>query len=321
VRVAGHRLIFALFAASTAIAPAYAQYPSRAVRIVVPTSSGAGADLVARLIAAQLSERYGQQFVVENRAGAGTLIGTELVAKAQPDGHVLLMAPPAFAINPALLPKVPYDPVRDFAPIIYAGSSPLVLVVHPSLPTKSVRELIAVAKARPGEIVFASSGTGSITHMSAELFLYMAGIRMLHVPYKGPAPGVIDLIAGRAQMMITSAPITLPQVRGGRLRALGVSGVRRTPAAPDIPTIAEAGVPGYESHAWYAVLAPAGTPREIISRLNTDIVSILRTETVRDRLATDGIEVVASSPEELAAYIRAETAKWGKVVKAAGIQP
>jgi tripartite-type tricarboxylate transporter receptor subunit TctC len=314
----GMLLIIATLVA--AISPVHAQYPNRPVRIIVPTSSGSGADLASRLIAQQLSERFNQQFVVENRAGATTMIGTELVAKSAPDGHMLLMAPPAFAINPFLFRKVPYDPLRDFAPVTHVGNSPLVLVVHPSLPLKSVKELVALAKARPGELVFASSGSGSITHMSAELFLYMTGTRMLHVPYKGPAPGVIDLVGGRVQLMITSAPITLPHIRTGRLRALGVTGSRRTPAAPDILTIAEAGVPGYESQAWYALVAPAGTPRETIARLNREVVAVLEMKNVRDRLQNEGLETVASSADELAAYIRSEGVKWAKVIKAAGIQ-
>lgn len=319
MRISGCGLFFILSGAFAAIPPVYAQYPNRPVRIIVPTSPGAGADFAARLMSQQLSERFAQQVVVENRAGATTMIGTEIVAKSAPDGHTLLMAPPAFAINPSLFRKVPYDALRDFVPITHVGNSPLVLVVHPSLPLKSVKELIAVAKARPGEIAFASSGSGSITHMSAELFLYMTGTRMLHVPYKGPAPGVIDLVGGRVQMMVTSATITLPHLRSGRLRALGVTSAKRTPAAPDIPTIAEAGVPGYASLAWYALLAPAGTPQETVAQLNKDVVGVLRTQSVRDRLGNEGIEVVASSADELTAYIRSEMVKWAKVIKAAGI--
>jgi tripartite-type tricarboxylate transporter receptor subunit TctC len=291
------------------------------VRIIVPTSLGSGADLSARMIGQHLSERFGHQVIVENRAGATTMIGTELVAKAAPDGHTLLMAPPAFVINQSLFRKIPYDPFRDFTPITYVASSPLILVVHPSLPAKSVKELVALAKARPGELAFASSGSGSITHMSAELFLYMSGTRMLHVPYKGPAPGVIDLVAGRVQLMVTSAPITLPQIRAGRLRALGMTGSKRTPAAPDIPTIAEAGVPGYESQAWYALMAPAGTPPDTVTQLNREAVGILRLQSVRERLGNEGLEIVASATDELAAYLRSEGAKWAKVVKAASIQP
>ena len=300
---------------------AQAQYPTRPVRIIVPTSVGSGTDLSARLIAQHLSERFGHQVIVENRAGATTMIGTELVAKSAPDGHNLLMGPPAFVINQSLFRKIPYDPFRDFAAITYVSNSPLILVVHPSLPSKSVKELVALARARPGELAFASSGSGSITHMSAELFLYMTGTRMLHVPYKGPAPGVIDLVAGRVQLMVTSAPITLPQIRAGRLRALGMTGTRRTPAAPDIPTIAEAGVPGYESLAWYVLLAPAGTPAAVIAQLNKEAVAVLGMQSVKDRLQAEGLETVASSADEAAAYLRSEGIKWAKVIKAAGIQP
>jgi tripartite-type tricarboxylate transporter receptor subunit TctC len=230
------------------------------------------------------------------------------------------MAPPAFAVNPSLFRKVPYDPVRDFAPVTHVGNSPLVLVVHPSLPLKSVKELIALAKARPGEVVFGSSGAGSITHMSAELFLYMTGTRMLHVPYKGPAPAVIDLVAGRTQMMVTSAPITLPHIRTGRLRGLGVTSAKRTVAAPDIPTIAEAGVPGYESVAWYALVAPAKTPPETVAQLNREVVAVLGMPGVKERLLKEGLETVANSSDALAAYLRSEAVKWAKVIKAAGIE-
>ena len=307
-----------VIAASSA---AQAQYPSRPVRIIVPTSVGSGTDLSARLIAQHLSERFGHQVIVENRAGATTMIGTEIVAKAAPDGYNLLMGPPAFVINQSLFRKIPYDPFRDFAAITYVSNSPLILVVHPSLPSKSVKELIALAKSRPGELAFASSGSGSITHMSAELFLYMTGTRMLHVPYKGPAPGVIDLVAGRVQLMVTSAPITLPQIRAGRLRALGMTGTKRTPAAPDIPTIAEAGVPGYESLAWYVLLAPSGTPPAVVAQLNKEVVAVLGMQSVRDRLLAEGLETVASSADEASAYLRSEGTKWAKVIKAAGIQP
>jgi tripartite-type tricarboxylate transporter receptor subunit TctC len=303
------------------VSTTHAQFPSRPVRIVVPTSLGSGADLSSRVIGQHLSDRLGQQVVVDNRAGATTMIGTELVAKSPPDGHTLLMAPPAFVINQSLFKKIPYDPVRDFAPVTYVGNSPLILVVHPSLPLKSVKQLVALAKARPGELVFASSGSGSITHMSAELFLYMTGTRMLHVPYKGPAPGVIDLVAGRVQLMITSAPITLPQIRSGRLRALGITGSKRSDAAPEIPTIAEAGVPGYESYAWYALMAPAATPPDTLARLNRETTGILRMQSVKERLGNEGLEIVASPADELAVFLRREGAKWAKVVKAANIQP
>jgi tripartite-type tricarboxylate transporter receptor subunit TctC len=296
------------------------QYPTRAVRIVVPTSTASGPDFAARLLSQPLSERLGQQVVVDNRTGGATMIGTEVVAKAAPDGYTLAMVPPAFAINSSLYKKMPYDALRDFVPITHVSNSPLILVVHPSVPAKSVKELIAIAKARPSEIVFGSSGAGSITHMSMELVLYLSGTRMLHVAYKGPAPGVIDLAAGRVSTMMTGTVIGGPHVRTGRLRALGVSGARRTAPMPDLPTIAEAGVPGYESWSWTGLLAPAGTPQEIIARLSKEATAILRSQDMRERFAKEDYELIASTPEGFAAYIRTKLAKWAKVVKAAGIK-
>jgi tripartite-type tricarboxylate transporter receptor subunit TctC len=313
--------LFMLAAGYAQVALAQAQYPSRPLRIIVPTSGASAADTMARVIAQPLSERLGQPVVVENRAGAGTVIGTEAVAKSAPDGHTLLIGLSALAINPATYKKLPYDALRDFMPITQAVSQPNLLVVHPSLPAKSVKELIALAKARPGELAFASSGVGVGSHLTMELFLLMTGTRMLHVPYKGPAPGVIDLMSGRVSVMAPSTVATLPHVRSGRLRALGVTTATRVAALPDIPTVAEAGVPGYESVAWFGLVAPAGTPKEVISRLHKEVAAILSTPDVKQRFARDGTEVVASSPEEFAAFIRAETVKWGKVVKAAGIQP
>jgi tripartite-type tricarboxylate transporter receptor subunit TctC len=307
--------------AQTHAAFAQAQFPTRPVRIVVPTSAGSAADTLARTLAPPLSERLGQSVVVDIRPGGATVIGTEAVAKAAPDGHTLLIGLPALAINPSIHPKLPYDAVRDFAPITRGTSQPNLLAVHPSLPAKSVKELIALAKSRPGELVFASAGLGAASHLTMELFLMMTGTRMLHVPYKGPTPGVIDLVAGRVSVMASSTVSMLPQVRSGRLRALGVTTPQRVAALPDIPTIAEAGVPGYESVSWFGLVAPAGTPKEVIARLHRESASILRTPEVRDRLARDGTEVVGGTPEGFEAYIRAEIVKWAKVVKAAGIKP
>jgi len=286
---------------STAIAPADAQYPVRPVRIIVPTSTGGGSDTVARLIAKPLSERLGQQVVVDNRAGAATMVGTESAANSAPDGYTLLVAPPAFAVNPLLYRKVNYDPVRDFAPITHTINQPSILVVHPAFPAKSVKELIAVAKGRPGDVMFATAGPGSSQHLAAELFLHLSGTRMLQVPYKGPGPGVIDLVGGRVQMMITGTIVVLPHIRSGRLRALGVTTARRTAALPDLPTLAEAGVPGYEAVQWNGWLAPARTPAEVIARLHREVTAILRMQDVSERLAREGADVVASSPEEFAA--------------------
>ena len=302
--------------------PASAQgYPARAVRLVVPSSPGSGPDFAARLIAPPLSERLGQQVVVDNRAGAATMIGSDMVAKSRPDGQTLLITTSTFAINPAIYHKMPYDSLRDFAPIAQMASLPMLLVVHPSLPAKSVKELVALARGRPGEITFASPGNGSSNHLNMELFLGMAGARMLHVPYKGPGPGIIDLMAGRVSaMMLGSAP-ALPHIRSGKLRSLGVTTTRRTAVLPDVPTLAEAGVPGYDAVQWWGLLVSAGTAREVVARLHKDVVAVLWTQDIKERFAKEGAEVVAGLPEEFAGHIRAEMEKWAKVVKSAGIQP
>ena len=311
-----------LFAAMLPQALAQDNYPNRPMRIIVPSAPGGSSDIGARLIAQRLSERWGRSVVVENRAGAGTIIGNDIVAKAPPDGYTLLMAPGALATIPSTYKKVPYDAVRDFAPITQTLFVPNLIVVHPSLPAKSVKELIALAKARPGEIFYASAGHGTQPHLTMELFLMMAGIRMIHVPYKGGAPGITDLVGGQVAVMTTSSlSLLIPQVRAGRLRALGVTSATRNPALPEVPTVIEAGLPGYESVQWSGLLAPAGTPREIISKLHKEAVAILRTPEARERLRGDGSEVVASAPDEFAAFIQAEIVKWARVVKAAGIQP
>ena len=302
--------------------PAGAQaYPSRALRIVVPSSAGSGADFSARLIAQPLGERLGQQIVVENRAGAATMIGTEVVVKSPPDGYTVLLGVGTLATSPSMYKKVPYDAQRDLAPITQIATVANVLVVHPSLPVRSVKDLVALAKTRPGEIAFASSGTGTNPHLSMELFLFMTGTRMLHVPYKGPTPGMIDLLAGRVSAMSTSITASLPHVRAGRLRMLGVTTAKRAAAMPDVPTIAEGGVAGYEAVQWWGLLVPAATPAEIVARLHKDAVSVLTAPDIRERFVREGMDVVAGAPQEFAAYIRAETAKWTKIVKAAGIQP
>jgi tripartite-type tricarboxylate transporter receptor subunit TctC len=296
-------------------------YPTRAVRLVVPSSPGGGTDISARILAPQLTRFLGQQVVVENRPGAGTMIGGEAVARAAPDGYTLLMGISTLAINPAMYRKVPYDALKDLAPISQAVSLSNVLVVHPSLPAKSVKEFVALVKPRPGQINFASAGVGTSPHLSMELFLVMTGLKMLHVPYKGSGPGVTDLIAGHVPAMMPNMLSAQPHIKSGRLRALGVTGSKRAPGADDIPTIAEAGVPGYEAVQWYGVLAPAGTPRDIISKLHTGVVRALQNPEVRQRLLNDGAEPIGSSPDEFAAYLRSETAKWAKVTQAAGIKP
>lgn len=310
-----------LAASVAAIAPAQAQYPARAVRIIVSTSAASGTDTVTRLIAQPLAERLGQPVAVENRAGAATVIGTESVARSAPDGYTLLMSPPALTINPAMYRKLPYDAQRDFAPVTQVVSTPLLIAMHPSLPVKSVKELIALAKARPGEIAFAHSGSGSITHLAMVTFLVMTGTRMLPVPYKGPAPGMIDLMAGRVSVQALAIVAALPHVKSGKLRALGVTTARRAVVSPGIPTISEAGVPGYEVVSWAGLLAPARTPKEVIARLHRETTAVLRMQDITERIAKDGSEVVASSPDEFGAFLRAETAKWAKFIKSAGIEP
>jgi tripartite-type tricarboxylate transporter receptor subunit TctC len=302
-------------------ASAQTTYPSRTVRMVVPSSPGGGADIVARVVAPKLAERLGQQVIVENRAGAGTMIGGEVVARSPPDGYTLLMAISTLATNPAIYRKVPYNALTDFAPITLALSAPNLLVVHPSLPVKNVKELVWFSEARPGELNFGSAGTGTNPHLSMEYFLSLTRLKMVHIPYKGSAPAMTDLLGGQVAVMTATMLTGIPHVRSGRLRALGVTSARRTVVAPDVPTIAESGVPGYEAVQWYGVLAPAQTPKEIVTRLHRDLALILHTAEVRERFAADGGDPGGNTPEEFSRYIRTETGKWAKVVKAAGIKP
>ena len=301
---------------------AFAQsgYPTKLVRIVVPTATGGPGDTVARLIAPPLSEKLGRPVVVENRTGAGTMIGGELVAKAAPDGHTLLMGLSTLATNPTAYKKLPYDAQRDFAPVTQAVAMANLLAIHPSVPAKNVRDFIALARARPGEILYGSSGIGTNPHLTIELFASMAGIRLTHVPYKS-STSMIDVIAG--QIALTSSPLllSLPHARAGRLRALGVTGAARVSIAPEIPTVAENGLPGFESVQWYGLLAPAGTPRDIVERLQRETAAILRGPEVKNRLAADGADVVAGTPEAFAALLKSELDKWARVAKAAGIVP
>ena len=302
---------------------AQANYPAHAVRVIVTTAPGGGLDTFSRLVARELTARAGQQFFADNRPGAGTTIGSTFVARAKPDGYTLLLTTSAFAITPAIYQKIPYDALRDFAPITMGVSTPNLMVVHPSVPVRSVRDMIALAKARADQgepILYASGGNGTNGHLATALFVSMAQIRMTHVPYKSGSLGVIDLIAGQVAMMTDSLSSVMPQVRAGKLHALGVSSARRAAAAPDIPTIAEAGLPGYESGQWYGLFAPAGTSQEIIAWLHREAAAILRAANVRERLAADGLEVVANSPDEFAALIKADIEKWTKVVKATGIR-
>jgi tripartite-type tricarboxylate transporter receptor subunit TctC len=306
------------FAAGLAVAPAPA-YPVKSVRLVVPSSPGGGTDILGRVLAQKMSETFGQQFVVENRPGAGQVIGIEAVARSAPDGYTLLMAASAIVINEVLYAKPPYDTLRDFAPVTLGASLPNILVVHPALPVKSVHELIAFAKTRSGRLNYSSAGSGTSPHLSMELFRLMAGITLTHIPYKGSGPATVDLLAGQVQLSMPNVLTALPHIKGGKLRGLGVTSSKRATGLPDIPAIAET-LPGYEAIQWYGILAPAGTSRDIVAKLQAEIVRILVLPEVKDRLAADGADAVGSRPDEFAAYIRAELAKWGKVVKTGGIK-
>jgi len=316
------RIALAVLATLAAL-PATAQqnYPNRAIRLVVPSSPGGGTDITGRIVAAKLSEQLGQQVVVDNRAGAGTIIGIEIAAKAPPDGYTLLMGLSTLAINPSMYAKLPYDAMKDLAPISLAVLSPNILTVHPSVPAKSVKEFIALAKAKPGTITFGSAGQATSPHLSGELLKVLAKIDIVHVPFKGSGQSVISSLAGEIAANFPSVPTAIPYIKAGKLRGLGVTMAKRTAALPDVPSIAEAGVPGYEATQWFGVLAPAGTPRPIIDRLNQEMVKLLKSPEVRDRLIADGTDPAPTTPEEFGAYIKSETEKWTKVIKAAGIKP
>jgi tripartite-type tricarboxylate transporter receptor subunit TctC len=319
----GELLLASLLVLGFAASEAAAQgaYPVRGIRIVVPTAPGGGNDLVARMLAQGYSERMGRQSVVENRTGAGTMIGNEIVAKAKPDGYTLLMAPAAFAIIPAMHRKMPYDAAKDFAAITQAASLPSLIAIHPSIPAKSVKDMIALGRSRPGQVLFGSAGVATQPHLSMELFGSMAKIKLVHVPYKGTTPALTDLLAGQVAIMAGNMIQLVPYSRTGRLRALGVTTAQRSPSEPDIPTIAEGGLPGYESVQWYGLFAPAETPREIITRLNKETVAILSDPETKRRLAADGADVVGSSAEDFTAFMKTELMKWAKVVREAGIKP
>jgi tripartite-type tricarboxylate transporter receptor subunit TctC len=319
------RLARALLAGSIAVAAggALAQaYPAKPVRLIVPFPPGGTTDLLARTLAARLSESLGQQVVVENRAGATGNIGADAAAKSAPDGYTLVIGQASnLAINPTLMGRqLPYDPVKDFAPVTLLASTPNVLVVHPSLPVRSVRDLVALAKAKPGTINYATSGNGSPGHFCAELLNKLAGIRMVHIPYKGAGPALIDVVGGHASLYFTSMPSAQPFVPSGRLRVIAQTSVVRSPSMPDLPTVAEAGYPGYDITSWWGVLTPAGVPKDIAGRLHTEIVRIANTAEVKERLNGMGTDVVTNTPEQFAAYIKAEIAKWAKVIKDTGVR-
>ena len=305
---------------TVSLAQTSAQYPARPVRIVVPQSPGASTDTTARLIAQRLTTALGQTVLVDNRPGAGSVIGTEVVAKATPDGHTLLVVASSITLNPILHKNLSWDPIRDFAPITQLSSFPNILVVHPAVPVKTVKDVIALAKAKPSALNYGSAGTATGTHLSAELFKHMTGTDMVHVPYKGGGAAMPALMGGQVQLMFATTVSALPHVRAGKLRAIAVTSPKRSPSAPDVPTIAESGVPGYDHTPWNGFLAPAKTPRAIVARLNEETARILHTPDTKAIFMNEGAEPVGNKPEEFGAIIKSEIAKWGKVIQAAGIK-
>ena len=316
------RTLAAAALAAACAAPAFAQtYPTTPVRIIVPFPPGQASDVIARLVGQKMSENLGQQVVVDNRVGAGGNIGSDMGAKAPPDGYTLTMATAALPISASVYAKLPFDPVKDFATVTLMTVTPLVLIVHPALPVKNVKELVALARSRPGQLNFASSGMGTSHHLSGEMLRTVTGVNIVHVPYKGSQAAHIDLMSGQVAMMFDNILPVRPMVQAGKLKALAVTTPQRSPALPDVPTIAEAGLPNFEAVAWFGMLAPAGTPRDIVTKLNGEIVRVLKLPDVNERLSGMGAIVVGSTPDEFATWMRNEVAKWAKVVKAAGVQP
>ena len=313
-RIAAALLLFAF------TAPAFAQtYPAKPVRLLAGFAPGGTADIVARTLAQKLTENLGQSVIVENRSGANAAIATEMVARAAPDGYTILLNGPGHATNPALM-KLPFDSMRDFTFISLAAELQNLVVVHPSFPPKSVQELIEFSRRNPGKVTYASSGTGTSVHLSAELFQYMTGVKWVHIPYKGGGPATIELLAGQTSLMFGNLPTVIQYARAGKLRALAVTGARRSPLTPAIPTVAESGLPGFEVTSWYGICAPAKTPRAIVERLHGEIVRALETPALRASLISQGADPVGNTPEQYTAFVQNEIAKWAKVIPAAGIK-
>ena len=313
------RLICALALVLPVVAAPAAEYPERAVRVIVTFPAGGGTDIVARMVFQKVAERSGATFVIDNRGGAGGTIGTDLAAKAAPDGYTIVVVSGSHTINPALYKKLPFDSVRDFAPVAMLVTGPGLLVVHPSLPARNVRELITLARSQRGGLLYASAGNGTPPHLAAELFKLMTATQIAHVPYKGNAQAMTDLIAGQIALSFPTIPSALPHVQTGKLRAMGVTSAKRVGALPEIPAIAET-VTGYDGSAWYGVLAPAGTPAAIVTRLHTELMTALRTPDLKDKLVSQGLEPASYMPEEFSALIVSDLAKWAKVVAAAGVK-
>ena len=319
-RLAGFALATALFAGAPGDALAQS-YPSKPIKMIVPFPPGGISDVLARVVAPKLTESLGQPVVVENRPGAGTTIASEMVAKAAPDGYTIYLTDlTTHAISASLYKKLPYDPLKDFTMITTLTSTPLILVVHPSVAATSVKELIAVAKSKPGQLNLAHSGNGTITHLAGQLFKSMAGVDMVHIPYTGSAPATTAILAGEASALFSTVPAALSHVKAGKLRALAVTTAKRSPIVPDVPTVAEAGLPGYEVVLWSGILAPPRLPREIMTRLNTDLQKVLQTPDVKERFASVSAEPSGSTPEQLSAHIRAEIEKYAKLIKEAGVR-
>jgi len=310
--------IWAMSALAWALGVAAADYPDKPVRMIVGFPAGSGVDILARLAGQKLAETYGQQFVIDNRPGAGSNIAANLAAKAAPDGYTIFLGTVANAINTTLYAKLPFDFTRDFAPIVLAASAPNLLVVHPSVPARSVAELIRLAKAQPGQLSFGSSGTGTAPHLAGELFKRMAGIDIVHVPYRGGPQATTDLIGGQYAMLFAISSTVLPHIKSGRLRTLAITTLARMPSLPEVPTVAESGLPGFEAVTWFGFMVPAATPRDIVGRLNADIGKALALPDLRQQLALQGIDVIGGTPEQFAEHVRKETAKWADVIRRSG---
>ncbi len=310
----------ALLTAGLVAGAAAQQYPAGQMRIVSPYPPGGGTDIIGRALAQKLTETWGVQVIVDNRVGANGTIGAAFVAKSPADGHTILVIPAGYAPNPLLYSKLPYDQARDLMPVSHLASGPLVMVTHPALPAKDIRSFIALAKAKPGAINYGTPGTGALPHLSAELFSLIAGVKMTHIPYKGPATAIIDLMAGEIQAYFINILQSLPLVKAGKLRGLGVTSPQRSPIAPDLPAISEAGLPGFDMTNWYGMLVPTGTPRESVNKLQREVNRILNLPELKERLANDGMTVVASTPEQFSTLLAKETDKFAKVIRAAGIK-
>jgi len=300
--------------------PSYAAYPDKPVRMIVPFPPGGGTDVVARVIALKLSEQWGQSVVIDNRPGAASMVGTEMLAHAVPDGYTIGFVSMSHTINPSIYKKLPFDPIADFAPVVLGATAPNVLVVNPAVGAKSVAELVQVAKSRPGKLNFPSSGNGGVSHLSMEMFRYAAGIDIVHVPYRGAGPALTALLANETQLMMATTPVALPQMKAGRLIALATTGLKRSPLAPDIPTVAESGYPGFEADTWYGMLAPAKMPPALVNQINEAVVKMLTQTDFKERLAHEGAQPAGGTPAQFAAYIKTEIEKWAKIVRMAKVK-